>query len=151
MLSFSFISFPSSMNSFFIYPGFCPFCIWFKWLFISSNACLRILNSVWSVNLYFCFAFLYHDIHPWDDLCFCFHFLLSVTHPFPGAGTLSVFSCLCPFSYWVGHKVHSGFAIPSYGEPEQTFWPTQYISTCTQEAWWAVTAWMKVSSTMPGP
>lgn len=50
------------MNSFFIYPGFCPFCISdLEWLFISSNACLRILNSVQSVNT---FVLLYEDNFP---------------------------------------------------------------------------------------
>ena len=88
------------------------------WQVISP--CLEDFLSM-PIPLYFCSAFLYHGIHPWDDLCFCFHFLLSATHPFPGAGTLSVFPWLCPFSYWVGQKVHSGFSIPSYGEPEQIF------------------------------
>ena len=27
--------------------------------------------------------------------------------------------------YWVGQKVRSGFSVPSYGKPEEAFWPAQ--------------------------
>ena len=45
--------------------------------------------------------------------------------PQPFLPLTSLYKC------WVGQKVHSGFYITSYGNPKQTFWPTQYIDTST--------------------
>lgn len=39
------------------------------------------------------------------------------------------YTLLTALFYWVGPKVSSGFSTGSYGKPQQTVWPTQYLAT----------------------
>ena len=58
---------------------------------------------------------------------------------------LSIYWSVCLSSYWVGHKICSGFSVRCYEKLEQTFWPTQYLTSYWNIFFSLYTIWMTVS------
>ena len=57
---------------------------------------------------------------------------------------MSIYLSVCLSSYWIGHKICSGFSIRCCEKLEQTFWPTQYLTSYWNIFFSLYTIWMTV-------